>query len=451
MAVSLESALMKSIELIKSFVEEYQAYKETDELKEKIDLYIEVLNDLRDKFTIINNNLYPQIVTEHKNAVSDIKLFNNDLARTNKDMTKILKWWKSITHSRFKKVFSITCPAFIDSPTKMLDEYNKLFEAVKELLKTVTSLTNNLFGITTGFTNAELQKSWLLCGKSYLHDITIPKKIFVEAITYLVEHTYNEFYELHENCIKNAIEQFVDKINICMGNAPDDYITTFQVKKFSDKINKSSTIIELLALEDIVVASNEVSESKNLPPPLEIKEKQVRASIMSCCAPISSVDAHTDEEFTDIPQLCKSLTFKESAERIDFNIEYIVHNSDTVTIPASSLTENGEVRYGSNWPSKPVIVYTVTKSLSKIRMKFVADDQGWGGTGHCSVRYQINEDEPVVMTFLHHNKYDSNKYSYDIVEKLVPEDKVTIYLVCPSWHGWTATIQDMCFQLYIDE
>ena len=151
-----------------------------------------------------------------------------------------------------------------------------------------------------------------------------------------------------------------------------------------------------------------------------------------------------------VAKLARSLTFGDNDKCIVFYEHVTVYNNDPVIIPASSLTESGEIRYGSDWPSKVVLTYIVQSKLSKIRIKYIADDQGFGGTGHANVRYQINTDEPVVMAFLKHNEYENNIYTYDINTSLIPGDKITLYLICPPWNAWRATIHDIYFRLYHD-
>ena len=157
-------------------------------------------------------------------------------------------------------------------------------------------------------------------------------------------------------------------------------------------------------------------------------------------------------EFDNMTEMCKPFSEDTTNDNIVlFDEEIYVNQYDPVIIPPCSLTDTGEIKYGSDWPSKVVLKYTVKKLLSKIRIKYTAYDQGYGGTGHASVRYQINEYEPVPMNFLKYNRYEQNRYLYDLVETLNIDDVITIYIVCPVWNGWSATIKDISFQLYPTE
>ena len=266
----------------------------------------------------------------------------------------------------------------------------------------------------------------------------------------LFKYSHKYVYNARKEHIRNAIVILVDKIELCMGGMPKDHITKLEIKDYSESLIDTISIVDILEVEDIVDEVNKESITNKPVLSVPIPRETVYVSKgFNCCIPMNkNKTLEMSEEFEGIPELCKSLTLTENTEIINFEENVTVLQSDPIVIPESSLTENGEIRYGSNWPSKVVLSYSVRRNLSKIRVKFVADDHGWGNTGHCNVRYQINSEDIGVMAFLYHNKYDANKYSYTIMGPLKPADKITIYLVCAPWEGFTANIKDISFQLF---
>lgn len=470
MAISVEYVLTTTIDFIRSVVEEYKAYKQIDELKDKLDLYISVLEDINSKFTIINEHFYPDLISEHKTAKTKLEIINNELVSVTNDTLYILNWMKIMDKNKFKQAYVLLCPYFIDSPTKMKDAYTNLFEQVKKLLDQVNRLIDELYGTTLQFKNDILRKCWILCGKEHILSTAIPKIRFTESVIELVKKTYTTDFNNNKTYILNAIIMFVDRIDGCMGTKPDEFITKFEINEYSEKLH-SNNLNDILSIDDKIkneIFKDEIREEETIKHKKGIKRivssikntvKETPSVLFLGCMSPKAIVSNTDD-FDNISEKCESSndpTLNDSTSNTNANanantilFDAIVHvdSYDDVIIPQCSLTENGDIKYGSDWPSKVVLTYKVDKKLSKIRVKYTAHDQGWGGTGHASVRYQINTNEPVPMNFLQFNKYEDNKYLYDIVESFNIDDVLTIYLVCPSWNGWSATIKDVNLQLY---
>jgi len=463
MAISVEFVLSTTIDFIRGVVEEYKAFKEVGELKDKLDLYVKVLEDISNKFAIINNHLYVDLIPEHKSAKSELEIINNELMSVTRVTLSILNWFKLMEKNKLKQAHAFLCPYFVESPTKMVETYTTLFEKVKNLLEQVNRLIDELYGTTMQFKNEILRKCWILCGKEFIVKTTIPKTIFTEAMRELVKITYTNDFNNHKTYILNAILMFVDKLDGCTGIKPDEFISKFEINEYSEKLH-SNNLNDILGIDDKIkhyiikdtlldVHDNKSKKGiKRIVSSIKHTVKETTPStLVLCCASPKNMATSTCE-FDNMKELCEPFSEFTSNECNDnivlFDEEIHVTQYDTVIIPPCSLTDTGETKYGSDWPSKVVLKYTVEKSLSKIRIKYTAYDQGYGGTGHASVRYQINAYEPVPMNFLKYNRYEENRYLYDLNEALNIDDVITIYIVCPVWNGWSATIKYISFQLY---
>ena len=410
MAISVEFVLSTTIDFIRGVVEEYKAYKQIDELKDKLDLYVKVLEDINSKFTIINEHFYPDLISEHKTAKTKLEIINNELVSVTNDTLYILNWMKIMDKNKFKQAYVLLCPYFIDSPTKMKDAYTNLFEQVKKLLDQVNRLIDELYGTTMQFKNEILRKCWILCGKEFIVKTSIPKNTFIEAMRELVKITYTNDFNNNKTYILNAILMFVDRIDGCTGTNPDEFISKFEIIEYSEKLH-SNNLNDILGidekikhyiLKDTLLDLHDTKSKKGIKRIVSSIKHTVRetpSSLVLCCASPKNMDMSTCE-FDNMTEMCKPFSEDTTNDNIVlFDEEIYVNQYDPVIIPPCSLTDTGEIKYGSDWPSKVVLKYTVKKLLSKIRIKYTAYDQGYGGTGHASVRYQINEYEPVPMNF----------------------------------------------------
>ena len=105
--------------------------------------------------------------------------------------------------------------------------------------------------------------------------------------------------------------------------------------------------------------------------------------------------------------------------------------------------------YGSKWPYKIAFEFdtpeiTNPKTFGGIVMTCECIDQGWGGTGHNNVRYQVGSNKIIPAFFIDYNKNPSSKYSYTIKpEEIDIETKthITVWLCSAPWSGWSATMK----------
>lgn len=103
--------------------------------------------------------------------------------------------------------------------------------------------------------------------------------------------------------------------------------------------------------------------------------------------------------------------------------------------------------YGSNWPYKIAFEFDVpeitnVKSFGGIRITCECTDQGWGGTGHDNVRYQVGSNKIIPAFFIDRDKNPSSIYTHLIKpEEIESNAHIIVWLCSAPWDGWSATMK----------
>ncbi len=112
--------------------------------------------------------------------------------------------------------------------------------------------------------------------------------------------------------------------------------------------------------------------------------------------------------------------------------------------------------YGSNWPYKLAFEYDTpelpnTKTFGGLIMKCECIDQGWGGTGHVNIRYQVGTNKIIPAFFIDRNKNPSSIYTYLIKpDELDSYTHIKVWLCCPPWSGWSATLKSTTIDIKLN-
>jgi len=108
--------------------------------------------------------------------------------------------------------------------------------------------------------------------------------------------------------------------------------------------------------------------------------------------------------------------------------------------------------YGHDWPSELVKEFTVPnlnvkdKKFIGIQINSEVHDQGFGGTGQVCVRGFINENAIVPFFWVDREKNPSLLHSAIILSdmyEIKEGDVIKIWLCCPPWAAWTATMKSL--------
>jgi hypothetical protein len=115
--------------------------------------------------------------------------------------------------------------------------------------------------------------------------------------------------------------------------------------------------------------------------------------------------------------------------------------------------------YGSDFPFSRICEFILPDldtsndyDSSYLNLDIKACDQGWGGTGHVQVRYQINDGECLHGFNVNRDNNITGEYNISIPldQTLHSSDKIILYLLCPTWGGWCANVSsvegEICYE-----
>jgi hypothetical protein len=374
-------------------LQEWHALQENDQVKIQLQNHINILEKILQKYIFIHEHFYPDMVIEHKESEATFKCIEEKLLNIKNQMNTIIENQNTINKLN---IFVMCLAICMTTRTSHLNELHHMsFTEITSLSQDMDEIMEKLYGKARSFENDIARKCWILCGAQ--NEESIPKARFFQAFAHLVSYNYKYDFLQNKNNFINAITMFIDRIDGCFGDPPDNEISRLEVMHLMNDLPNSLSLIELLSLDNVINQND------------------------------NSTSIHND---INLPNL--NIT------------DYIINKLITVTykdpikIPVLS-----NKHYGEKWPSKSVCKIELPFNTSKIRIKFTALDQGWGGTGHCSVRYQLNDNEPQLMYFIQSGKYINDEYVYDILKRTEKQTQLTLYLCCAPWAGWEAHISNI--------
>lgn len=159
-----------------------------------------------------------------------------------------------------------------------------------------------------------------------------------------------------------------------------------------------------------------------------------------------------DEIFSEIPpidghvKLEKILHIDDKTRRNEHpkSIEDYGYNFLSIKVASLKITRPSEISDKLN---------DTTSILTTVTFTVTASDQGWGGSNNAHVRYQINDDGNCVKAFTITRRpkdniqgeytFDINGYELNTNSDENMEQTIYIWLYCPPWSGWKATIHDI--------
>ena len=397
--------------------------------------YEVAINNLLDTIQALNNPLYQQILSQ-ATLCSIISLVNSHVMSLKKLVVKMTKWNNNIKAGGFRKFRAL----IRDRPSVLSETlFLKLLE-IKPLLFEISQIEKNTLGSGIRIRHPILRAAWVLSGSNQVNDSSIEKNIIVENFYTILKNEMGGEIKKPETW-KKAIQQLVDRIDGCAAGYPDEKISISELNEFV--ISEDKTTLRQI-LKEYIPSSSLTSEKLLLlecEKSSDAKDSLEKGSDYSSSSEKEiekvevSVEEKPDEEVVDIP--------------ISFNSQEVTH-SNKVEIPACE-------GYGSNWPSIKLAEFVVPESshstleLDFVELDFVARDQGWGGTGHANIRYQINEKSIETAFSIDRNKSPDNKYKFTInYEKLSSGDTVKLWLSCPAWNGWKAKVDFMSVRATFD-
>jgi len=291
---------------------------------------------------------------------------------------------KKIPHMR--RVFRVT-------PTMLEQQVDQAFEKIQPLLKEANTLQTDILGSAIEIQHPILRRAWMNSNKgNQLNNSDVSVTALIESLYTMLRKEEGGVLVKEDFC-KEVIANFVRYLDGLAGSAPNQRISIAELKLFATTTENSNSVKALLGLKQ---------------------------------QPSDKVHA-----------VCVVPKFSPPTTRTFF--------SDPVLIPYCE-------GYGCNWPSKVAATFVVPSNTTEesdtflvgIEVRCVASDQGFGGTGHAQVRFQVNEDMAVPAFSVWRDKVLDGRYSFVIgPDKVKVGDTVTLWACCPPWNAWRLQVSDI--------
>jgi hypothetical protein len=360
------------------------------------------IQNLLDTIQRLSCPLYAPVV--HQSTLSSIlALVNGHVLSLQKLVTKMTKWNQNIQAGGFRKFRALVK----DRPSEMSEcLFSKLLE-IKPLLTEICTIERATLGSGVRIANPLLRAAWVLSGSNQVNDSAISKNIIAENFFMLLKvESGGEIKKPH--LYKTAIAKLTDAIDGCAAGEPDNLISISELNEYT--IPADVKTFRQLLRKYMDSDSSERSISDETVPE----------------SPVAAPVSETSEQTIEVPVVFVP-------KKIDAR--------SPVEIPQCS-------GYGSNWPSVKILEFKIPEStMQGLEFDFVeilceAYDQGWGGTGHNNIRYQINDGDIQVGCFIDRNKNANNNYNICINhEKASSGDSVRMWFSCANWPGWSGRVE----------
>lgn len=427
---------LKSVkECIDGAVCQMQALANLRELTlSKLPAYAQAITGLESAVDTLDSVFVDGIPEKHVVRFSQLRLLEIDLVTFKKTLDKCVAWHKSMiflgwfpptgVHTddvvvvdpssllvplvqvtscnggdvgrRFREYVGHARRVFRVTPIMLEQQVDRAFEQIRPLLQEAVALQRDILGSAMEIHHPVLRKAWIGCrGQNELNSSELSATAFSESLYVLLKKEEGGVIVREQYC-KDMIANFVRFLDGIAGTNPDQRISLAEIKQFPVTTENSTNVKALLGLK-------------------QQPEEESRMSV--------------------------DLLAGGAAIRV-------VHSSP-VEIP---LCEG----YGSNWPSKVVGTFVVpdwigpemvgekAKFLVGVEVRCFAADQGFGGTGHAQVRFQVQDDMAVPAFSVWRDKVLDGNYSFVIgPDKVKVGDTVKIWACCPPWNAWALSVSGL--------
>jgi len=378
--ISVLSNIKTCIETIISEMESFDAIQKLN--FEQFPVYSNAMAALQISIKKLHEVFILEIPTKHNLKFAFIDILQIEINNFKEVLAECKIWSDNATNNQCFYLYRCSFMA-LNPPSIMEKKIEDVFEKIKPLLKELDELEKNIFGSAIEIKHPILQKAWMLVGANQLNETFLPADTIIQGLFFLLKKEENGTLKKEDYC-KKMIEEFIKLIDSSAGTPPDNKIT----------------LLELNQIE--ITEENKLSVKKLL-----------------------GIQKQPDEIIiTEI-----STEFKEPI-KVLFNHPVEIPNCEG---------------YGANWPSKKACEFIVSAEninnldFFGIDFEINAGDQGWGGTGHDQVRFQVNDIMPQVAFSIWRDKVPDGNYKFNIgPDKVKLGDTVKLWLCSAPWGGWDA-------------
>jgi hypothetical protein len=470
--------------------------KELEELKDleshgmkKIDLFIEIIKELGSSVVNLEKAYIDFIPLEHKLKYLIIKELKFDLEDFSDSLKEYKQWYLAVKNINqivdissskfsFKKfwfccgsdISNVTNPSnIIDGVTQLVNtppsimnkQLDESFHKVMVKLMIVIELEKDIFGTAINIIHPVLRRAWMSLGPADKSENEVEQHKIEEALLAMLKDE-NGGVVVNEIKCRELISNFLEGLEKKAGNKPNGRISIEELNECvlistSPEDNNNKSVLKMLGLESQPGCDLDDTE-ENLLETVSDKFSSVSSEqiLVLLAQHVSQYIKRNDSVSTKSDKIQDTICQVISPGKKQNNIINIPC-SFVNTVFVSSTDSSGLLEcegYGSNWPYKILFDFIIPKLDQKIydqiEIKIECTDQGWGGTGHSNLRYQIGTSKILPAFFIDRNKNPLSIYTHIIKQdEIVPDNKVTFWLCSAPWTGWSATVKSVNIELKI--
>jgi hypothetical protein len=381
--------LKQCIELIK---DEIKALEDVDDLNlVELPEYLKSIEKMNDSITTLHDLFNPFVPAQHKlrmDYINHIKMNIDDINKILlecKEWHDIIKNWKCCTTSCYTMMKQ-------DSPSEVEEKIKNAFNNIDPMLKDLIELEEDILGSAINIVNPIMKKAWIRgLGIDEINSNQINGTILTETLFIMLKEEEGKL-EREEDC-KRIIVNFVKYLDLLSGFEPNNSISI-----------------------------NEINQYKTTPE----NSKSIKTFL--------NINNEPDKE-----EIIKDII-------IDFDKPFTVTYKDNRVIKDPLCTG-----YGAGFNNDKACEFNLVDSddikdlkLYGVDIECNLTDQNFGGTGQTCIRYQINNEKTVLILWVDRNKVPNHIYKFTIgPEQVQIGDTIKIWLFCPSWNGWSVTLNNI--------
>jgi len=480
--------------------------KELEELKEleehgmkKIDLFIEIINELGSSVVNLEKAYIDFIPLEHKLKYLIIKELKFDLEDFSDSLKEYKQWYLAVKNiNQSVKSYNFKCSSFkkywfccgsdisnVSEPSNIIDGIVQLvnippstmnkhlddsFHKIMDKLMVVIELEKDIFGTAINITHPVLRRAWMSLGPADKSENEIEQHKMEEALLSMLKDE-NGGVVVNENKCRELISDFLEGLEKKAGNKPNGRISIdelneciFIVTNTNPEDNTSKSVLKMLGLETQPGCDLDDDEQNFLEKESNDNTNMSSEQILLLLAQHVGHYLKNNE-----PGSIKSEKVEEPTNKVLFQEPTSVNKLELVSpgkkqnniiniacsfvnqVYVNTSDNSGLLEcegYGSNWPYKIAFDFIIPeldqKIFEHIEIKVSCTDQGWGGTGHCNLRYQIGTNKILPAFFIDREKNSLSMYTHLIKQdEIIPGSKVTFWICSAPWAGWSATVKSV--------
>lgn len=299
--------------------------------------------------------------------------------------------------------------------TNITKKMSKRLRAVRQQLESMNTLKNKVFGSGSRIDHPVFRQAWLLVGENQLNDSTIHENILSDNFYQLIKNIAGDD-DNDKKEWKRKIYLLLKQIEGETISDKDSYISIIELNNLTHKFHRCKTVLDLL---------EKIESGEDGSPDINPDDIKIDLGALTLAhAPAKKKEEKIETSFQD---------------RVE-----IEHSTSNQTL------DNCE-GYGSDFPATEVCEFTIPDGCNKIlcaELHIEACDQGWGGTGHVQIRYRVDRGVHEQAFNVNRNNTPDNQYSFNIKgTEIAPGNKVKVFLLCPRWGGWSASVSKVDVKL----